>query len=251
MRHILLCLICFGNILFAGLHPDYDPKCDSMKAHACRLEEFLKQPGYQYAKVPNVIHRIWFGFQYKLPQENRQEWEIYARQQGFEYKLWTEADLPELRNIMLPQNYQLLSKMLNQRQWWGASDIVRMELLKNFGGIYIDCDFHPPQLNGVSVNFFDIISNQGLTIILEHDARNIGSHNAIFVCNNLIAAPSNQPAVISYCDQVYGNAERFNEKENGYDAMYSTGPFLWNKVLNGTYSVISWDFLKKYKCYFD
>jgi mannosyltransferase OCH1-like enzyme len=55
---------------------------------------------------------------------------------GWEYRLWTEKEIDELKlkNILA---YKFL---MNLKSYAGASDIVRIEILRKFGGIYIDAD---------------------------------------------------------------------------------------------------------------
>ncbi len=245
----ILFFLLLNCSLFAGLHPDYDPHCDSMKAEACPFEKFTDHPHYYDDVVPNKIHRIWIGDQNRLSAENRRIWEDYTSDHGIEYKLWTENDLEVMKTFMLPQNFNLFLKLHSLGQFWAASDVLRMEILRNFGGIYLDCDFFPPEIEGKKVKFSELLSMRGLTVMTEHNAREIGGGKAIFVANGFICAPRMHPVIVSYCEQVYENTENFFRCENCYEAPYVTGPFLFTKILNGTFNVVPWTFLMKYQCY--
>ncbi len=82
--------------------------------------------------IPKIIHQIWLGSpfpeKYRAWQrswvENHPEWE---------YKLWTDAEVAQLTL----KNQALYEKATNYGQ---KSDILRYELLLQFGGLYVDVD---------------------------------------------------------------------------------------------------------------
>jgi mannosyltransferase OCH1-like enzyme len=85
--------------------------------------------------VPKIIHQIWLGS--PLPEEFKvlqQSWFEYHLDRGWVYKLWTDEDVAQL-------------KLYNQEFYdatdnYGVkSDILRWELLYNFGGVYVDMDY--------------------------------------------------------------------------------------------------------------
>lgn len=57
---------------------------------------------------------------------------------GWIYCLWDEAALSELE--MLRGNRRLYERYMNEGCYYGASDVARVEILRNFGGIYVDAD---------------------------------------------------------------------------------------------------------------
>lgn len=87
----------------------------------------------QTNRIPKVIHQIWLGSpvpeRYKIWQKT---WLSIAP--DWEYKLWTDKDVEEFD---FPTK-----KLYNHATNWGAkSDILRMEILKREGGLYVDIDF--------------------------------------------------------------------------------------------------------------
>ena len=83
-------------------------------------------------KIPKIFHRIWIGDN-PMPKdfiEYGKSWQKYHP--SWEMKLWTEDNLFELENQRMYDRARTLSE---------KSDIIRMELLKRFGGVYVDCDF--------------------------------------------------------------------------------------------------------------
>ncbi len=83
-------------------------------------------------RIPKIIHQIWIGDPDKRPKDLMRKWELY----GWEYKLWTEKEIDALDM----QNRLLYFYFYQKGCYYGASDIVRLEVLKKYGGIYIDAD---------------------------------------------------------------------------------------------------------------
>lgn len=107
--------------------------------------------------IPEVVHRIWFG-----PKPMRRELIEFGRtweRAGYEAKLWTEANLPELRNQEI---YDEIGRVgVNTGGgvpelgvWVQRADVVSYELIFQFGGIYANTDMEclrslRPILHGV------------------------------------------------------------------------------------------------------
>tara|TARA_Y100000385_G_C12910177_1_gene558043 strand:- start:48 stop:758 length:711 start_codon:yes stop_codon:yes gene_type:complete len=85
--------------------------------------------------IPKIIHQIWLGPD-KKPNIWMDSWKIdYIKQNpNWEYLFWDEKIINE--KIKLKNN-----KIFNDEQFFTAkSDIVRYEILKKYGGIFIDSD---------------------------------------------------------------------------------------------------------------
>lgn len=83
-------------------------------------------------KIPRIIHRIWLG---KNPMPDDfvawgRSWERHHP--DWEFRLWTDDNLPPLRNAKLLDTLQSFS---------GKSNVIRYEILARFGGVYVDTDF--------------------------------------------------------------------------------------------------------------
>lgn len=85
-------------------------------------------------KIPRILHHIWlgsdplpavFGRFRDLFQELHPNWELL---------LWTDNNLPPLKNQSLFDA---------DPTWSGKSDILRHEVLARYGGLYLDTDFEP------------------------------------------------------------------------------------------------------------
>jgi mannosyltransferase OCH1-like enzyme len=58
------------------------------------------------------------------------------KNKDFEYKLWTEKEIDSLNLV----NKDAYDTLYANRMFCGAADVVRVEILYRFGGIYIDAD---------------------------------------------------------------------------------------------------------------
>lgn len=89
--------------------------------------------------IPATLHQIWIG-----PDPLPAEYAAYAQtwQQhhpGWEYRLWTEEQLPVMRNRAL---YDEADELVPEHSVWQfRADVLRYEILWNLGGVYVDIDF--------------------------------------------------------------------------------------------------------------
>lgn len=86
--------------------------------------------------IPRTFHRIWLG-PAPMPQQfvewGRQWLELHP---GWEMKQWGDAQAATLE-------MQNRASFYSAPTWAGKSDILRLEVLNRFGGVYIDTDFEP------------------------------------------------------------------------------------------------------------
>jgi inositol phosphorylceramide mannosyltransferase catalytic subunit len=96
--------------------------------------------------IPHVFHQIWLGPN-PLPQEYAPYQRSWQRHHpGWELRFWTEESLPEA--LRRPEAADRLRAPAER------ADILRLELLWRFGGVYTDTDFEclrsiEPLLEGV------------------------------------------------------------------------------------------------------
>ena len=79
--------------------------------------------------IPKIIHQIWIGDQSKRPTEMMQTWQ--DMNPDWEYMLWTDDNLPEIKNRV---QFDAMKELA------GKADILRYELLFNYGGFFMDAD---------------------------------------------------------------------------------------------------------------
>ena len=88
--------------------------------------------------IPRLLHFTWVGPN-PMPEQNAAYIEGWrALHPDWQVKVWGDADVPPLRNQAAydaapdsPKGYVL------------RSDLLRQELLLEWGGIYLDCDVEP------------------------------------------------------------------------------------------------------------
>jgi hypothetical protein len=81
---------------------------------------------------PPIFHRIWLGPK-NLPTDFAAYGETWGtRHPGWQMQLWTDANLPPLANQVLFDRAPSFA---------AKADILRYELLLQFGGVYVDTDF--------------------------------------------------------------------------------------------------------------
>jgi mannosyltransferase OCH1-like enzyme len=83
--------------------------------------------------VPRILHQIWLGDR-PFPEEfarYRESW--LHHHPAWEHRFWTEENLPG--DLRRPEVYERLRVPAER------SDILRLEVLWRFGGVYVDTDF--------------------------------------------------------------------------------------------------------------
>lgn len=93
-------------------------------------EGFRKNP---LPFIPKVIHTFWFADN-PMPQKYRdclRSWEKYAP--DMEIKIWN-------MHTYKPQDCLFYQQALQLRQWAFASDYARADVLRRYGGVYMDLD---------------------------------------------------------------------------------------------------------------
>jgi mannosyltransferase OCH1-like enzyme len=82
--------------------------------------------------IPRVFHQIWLGLE-ALPETHARYQETWlAHHPGWELRMWTEANVP--RDLRRPEGLERI------RPPWERSDLLRLELIWRFGGVYVDTD---------------------------------------------------------------------------------------------------------------
>src|SRR2546429_5904594 len=83
--------------------------------------------------IPRVFHQIWLGPN-PLPEEYQRYQQTWLDcHPGWELRMWTEENLPE--GLRRPEAYEKLRAPAER------ANILRLELLWRFGGVYVDTDF--------------------------------------------------------------------------------------------------------------
>lgn len=83
-------------------------------------------------RIPKIIHHVWVG-RNPLPEFASKYIDSWKRHHpDWEFRLWTDENLPRIQNHAV---YQCTGTPAQK------ADILRYELLNQFGGVYVDTDF--------------------------------------------------------------------------------------------------------------
>lgn len=84
--------------------------------------------------IPKQIHFIWIGDQSKMPDRCMDTWMSMNR--DYKFNIWDNNSVQRTNW----KNYRQLHDMLIKKDYAGAADVMRYEILYEHGGIYIDAD---------------------------------------------------------------------------------------------------------------
>jgi hypothetical protein len=87
--------------------------------------------------IQKNVHQIWLGNRKLPPKKIMQSWINYCEKFGWKYHLWTESEIDKinLKNNYIYQHYK------SRNDFHGMSDVARIEIVNQFGGLYCDVDF--------------------------------------------------------------------------------------------------------------
>ncbi len=176
-KYYYFALLALSSVLQASVPLDYHvPFDDGMSPRAIKWGKYSDEDHGWYdtvralyeknnllgvtpseeTRIPKIIHQIWIGSPVPERYNNwRASWKKHNP--DWEYKLWTDKEVAEFELV----NRKLYDATTNL----GAkSDILRYELLNQFGGLYVDTDFECcksfDMLNH-SYNFYTGVCNAG------------------------------------------------------------------------------------------
>lgn len=86
------------------------------------------------SKIPKIIHQLWIGPK-PPPTKFMDTWKDKHEPEGFEYIRWTEQEINK-------RGFQskLMDKVNEMEEINGKADILRWELLYEYGGFFVDAD---------------------------------------------------------------------------------------------------------------
>lgn len=89
--------------------------------------------------MEKIIHQIWVGH-YDIPEREKYFIDnVKKLNSSFQHILWTDDNLPEL-----PEKINTLcTAFRKQKDYAHVADVLRIFLIKEYGGLYIDVDFKP------------------------------------------------------------------------------------------------------------
>jgi mannosyltransferase OCH1-like enzyme len=164
--------------------------------------------------IPKRIHQIWIGNNkppYKWIDSFRNK--FLTSHPNWEYHLWTENEIKDLKLI----NNDLYK---NEESLVAKSDILRYEILYQFGGIYFDADIL--WLNNKSLNDLLTDTNQSGIFVGREDHRLLGS--------SVIGSSQKNKILKEVIDQLRINYKTLRV-DNSFPPWIATGPVLFSEIL--------------------
>lgn len=135
-------------------------------------------------RIPRIVHQIWLG-EKNIPLKYISWVKTWMNWLGWEYKLWTDNDVKYF-NFYNQKLYDIASNYAEK------SDILRLEILLRYGGLYVDMDYEciKPCIFDEMNKCFDLYI--GFEPI-EHGI--LSDYNMPKVCNALMAASPDHPFI--------------------------------------------------------
>lgn len=153
--------------------------------------------------IPKIIHQIWLGPK-PPPHQWLDTWK--NKHPEWEYHLWREDNIPPLHN---QKQFDAI------KDYAGKADILRVELLYRFGGVYLDADsecLRPLDHSLLRYHFFAAYENEALRPGL--------------IGNSAIGAEPNHPIMQGLITAI-SQIEDVNERK----PWAIVGPLLFTKVI--------------------
>lgn len=170
---------------------------------------FLKVEPQDNPKIPQIIHQIWIGNR-PIPSK-LQEYQKTWREQhpDWEYKMWTNE---EVKNYTFVN--QELKFLFDQALTLGERvDVLRYDILYQYGGIYADCDCICLKPLDVFVYCYDFFAGMFPPMFATMET-------AVFLQNCMIGAKPQHPVIKRLASLLVQNWD--NNLEYKDDEFYTT-----------------------------
>jgi hypothetical protein len=164
--------------------------------------------------IPRIIHQVWIG-----PNPPPWQWidtfrrDFIKKHPHWKYQLWREEDINQLTLI----NRNLYDR---EEKLSGKVNILRYEILYQFGGIYIDADCE--WINKKPLD--ELIDRTNFTGIF------VGREDDHMAANSVIGASKNNPAMY-YVIQLLRQTYEENRVRSNRETWISSGPRFFSEAI--------------------
>ena len=165
--------------------PDSEKKLKQLRDNYERLKP-SKTPSSTSPIIPKIIHQIWLGPK-SIPQNYQYylaTWKMYHP--DWQFKLWREEDL-------VKEKFASMDLFWSARSYQERSDLARYEILKRYGGLYIDTDIE------CFANFNELHHKYDFYTNFEPPAIN---KKRVSILNAMIASVPNHPIIENTLTQI-------------------------------------------------
>jgi hypothetical protein len=163
--------------------------------------------------IPRIIHRIWLADDAPIPTLYEAYWNSWrTKHPGWSMVTWTSSNLVEF--VRLLPNRDLL---LRAESFAELSDVARVDILREFGGLYVDTDFE-------CLRSFENTIHEALFVY--------GEEEDGVVCPSLFASTPSHPILRLLSQELRG----WHAAHAGYLPNIRSGPHFWSKVISSVAS---------------
>lgn len=152
--------------------------------------------------IPKKIHYLWFGGKEKPDRVLSQIDEWQSKLPDYEIIEWNET------NYELPMDIQYVREAYEARQWAFVTDYVRLDILNEHGGIYLDTDVE------IVGDFTPLLHNKSF----------MGMESYQVLCTAVIGTEANQPWLEALLSDYEGR--QFVRSNGNYD-MTPNSKYIW------------------------
>lgn len=164
-------------------------------------------------RIPRIVHQIWLGS--LVPARYIAWMRSWTEWLGWDYKLWTEEDVKSLPLY----NQDLYDESTNYGE---KSDLLRLEVLLHYGGIYADIDFEC-----VNRNVFDEL-HRSFDFYIGFESIGHGIlNNSYKICNAIIGACPHHPIIKNL---IIGIRANWRNREH-QSAVEKSGPDYFSRTI--------------------
>lgn len=170
-------------------------------------ENYSKPP--QNFRIPPIIHFIWLGS--SIPEKIDMiinSWRVFNP--GWKIIIWTDKEV-ETFSWTKESSKNFYEKATHYAE---KSDILRYEILYQFGGIYSDTDV-------VCLKSFNDLISSGVTLLGGLEVNQVYASSVVWLCNAVIGCIKNSP-IIKYCIENLKSSV-----ESSDNLVFRTGPRLF------------------------
>jgi len=161
--------------------------------------------------IPKIIHQIWIGPN-RIPINMIKTWK--DKHPEFEHILWNEEEIKK-RNM----EFKCQKRINEIEEWCGKADIMRLEILYKYGGIYIDAD-------SICIeSIHELLDKYKAFATYENEQTRAG-----LVANGNMGFPKEHQLCRDMITHIYNNKVSYKDTNNR--AWKNTGPLLLTKFLN-------------------
>lgn len=189
---------------FTGMCHLYNRQRDSLNL---KITNYLKS---HPQTIPKIIHQVWIGPNNPPMKRINTIKEFVSQNPEWSYKLWRDEDISEL-GLINSLEYD------EEKSYCGKCNIIKVELLFRYGGIYIDTD-----VIWLGNRSFNELLDAKTGFFLSYE-----TENEELFASSVVGSSQYNP--ISY--YIIKNMSNITTLCKGLPAFKTTGPYIFNRTL--------------------